>query len=408
MRTGLILVFSLAAFAVVSQNTNVTFNAKVTFTGQKLANIWGYASGGQEYALVGGRNGMIIVDVTDPNNPAQIVQIPGVASDWREIRTYSHYAYIVSEGANSKIQIVDLNDLPDPNPDYHTVDGGSGITKGHALHIDEVKGYLYIYGSNLNGGRAQIYNLNNDPYNPSYVGFVNFIGYVHDGYVNNDKMYAAHIYTGQVAIVNLTNKTNPTLLGTFNTPNNFPHNTWLTGNTLLTTDEVSNSYLTSYDVTNPSNITELDRIQLTPGSGSIVHNTHILDNYAVTSWYKDGFAIVDVSRPANMVVVGKYDTYPDGSGNGFEGCWGVYPYLPSGTILASNIRAINTNNGELWVLTPTYVRGCYLEGAVTDATNGNPLPGANVQILTTSTSGVTNASGLYKIGQLQSGTFTAR
>lgn len=408
MRFLLAILLLLTLNTADSQNVNVEFNAKLTFSNQNLANIWGYADGGQEYALIGAKNGLIIVDVTDPNDPQEIVQIPGAANNWREIKTYSHYAYVVSEAPGSKILIVDLSDLPDPNPDFHTVDGGSGITKGHALHIDEIKGYLYVYGSNLNVGRAQIFNLNTDPYNPTYVGFVNHIGYVHDGYVSNDMMYSAHIYAGQVAVINMANKTNPTLLGTVNTPNNFPHNTWLSGSTMFTTDEVSNSYLTAYNVAVPSNITELDRIQITPGSGSIVHNTYIHDNYAVTSWYKDGIAIIDVNRPSNMVAVGRYDTYTGGSGNGFEGCWGVYPYLPSGTILASNIRAINTSNGELWVLTPTYVRGCYLEGTVTDADTGFPLNGASVQLLTTATSGSSNATGQYKIGQLEDGTFTAR
>ncbi|MCK6690887.1 MAG: hypothetical protein L6Q97_02165, partial [Thermoanaerobaculia bacterium] len=109
--------------------------------------------------------------------------------------------------------------------------------------------------------------------------------YAHDGYVNNDMLYSAHIYAGQFAIINMANKTNPTLLGTQTTPGAFTHNTWLSGNTLFTTDEVSNSYLATYNVSNPNNITMLDRIQITPGSGSIVHNTHVLDNYAVTSWY---------------------------------------------------------------------------------------------------------------------------
>ncbi|MFM7900674.1 MAG: hypothetical protein ACKPAD_01670, partial [Bacteroidota bacterium] len=65
----------------------------------------------------------------------------------------------------------------------------------------------------------------------------------------------------------------------------------------------------SYDITDLSNIRELDRFQLTPGSQSIVHNTHILNDYAVTSWYKDGFSIADVSRPDNIIPVGRYDTY---------------------------------------------------------------------------------------------------
>ncbi len=386
-----------------AQNFNVTHRATMTFPNQNLANIWGYtAPDGKEYALVGGANGLIIVDVTNPDSPQYIRQIPGPSSPWREVKTYQHYAYVVTEGGSVGIQVVNLSNLPDTNLTYQNVNPG-GITRGHALHVDETKGFLYVYGSNLNGGRAQVFNLNTNPYSPSYVGFVNFIGYVHDGYVDNDTLYSAHIYAGKFAIVRMTNKSNPVLLGSQTTPGAFTHNTWKSGPYLFTTDEVSNSFLTSYDVSDPSDIRELDRIAITPGSGSIVHNTHVIDDYAVTSWYKDGFSIIDVSRPANMVEVGRYDTYPQGSGNGFEGCWGVYPYFPSGTIVASNIRAYGTNNGELWVMTPNYVRGCYLEGTVTDSVTGNPLPGATVTILSTGVSGSTNSLGEYKIGQVQSG-----
>ncbi len=387
-----------------AQNFNVTHRSTMTFSNQNLANIWGYtAPDGTEYALVGAANGLVIVNVTDPDNPQYIVQIPGPSSAWREVRTYQHYAYVVTEGGSIGIQVIDLSNLPDSNLTYHNVNPG-GITRGHALHVDETKGFLYVYGSNLNGGRAQVFNLNTNPYNPSYVGFVNFIGYVHDGYVDNDTLYSAHIYAGKFAIIKMTNKSSPVLLGSQTTPGAFTHNTWKSGQYLFTTDEVSNSFLTSYDVSDPSDIRELDRIAITPGSGSIVHNTHVIDNYAVTSWYKDGFSIIDVSRPANMVEVGRYDTYPQGSGSGFEGCWGVYPYFPSGTIVASNIRAHGTNNGEMWVMTPNYVRGCYLEGVVTDSVTGNPIPGATVTILSTGVTGTTNSLGEYKIAQVQNGT----
>lgn len=400
------LVFmSVSALALSgrAQNFNVTHRATMTFPNQNLANIWGYtAPDGSEYALVGGANGLIIVNVTNPDAPQFIKQIPGPTSSWREIKTYQHYAYVVTEHGSVGIQVVNLVNLPDTNINYQNVNPG-GITRAHALHVDETKGYLYVYGSNLNQGRTQVFNLNNNPYSPSYVGHVPFIGYVHDGYADDDMLFSAHIYAGQFAIINMANKSNPVLLGTQTTPGAFTHNTWRSGNYLFTTDEVSNSFLTSYDISDPTDIRELDRIAITPGSGSIVHNTHVINDYAVTSWYKDGFSIIDVSRPANMVEVGRYDTYPNGSGNGFEGCWGVYPYFPSGTIVASNIRAQGTNNGEMWVMTPNYVRGCYLEGVVTDSITGNPLPGATVTILSTGVTGTTNALGEYKIGQVQSG-----
>jgi choice-of-anchor B domain-containing protein len=327
-------------------------------------------------------------------------------------------------GTNVGLTIINLAFLPNLNVNntshVHTYRGDGAIlnqfTKAHALHVDEAAGYLYLYGSNLNGGRPLILNLNTDPYNPTYAGYVNtnFTGsnynYVHDGYASNNMLYAGHIYGGFFSIINTTNKTNPTLIATQNTPNNFTHNTWLNGSIMFTTDETSNSYLAAYDISNTDNIRLLDKIQSNPGSNSIVHNTYIINNYAVTSWYKDGFTIVDVTRPDNLVQVGNYDTYPGGSGSGFFGCWGVYPYLPSGNIIASNINDVpNSSNGKLFVLTPNYVRGCYLEGIVTDAVSGNVINGATIQVLSTPAQTETSsANGVYKMGRVDGGTFTLK
>ncbi|MBP6827690.1 MAG: choice-of-anchor B family protein [Saprospiraceae bacterium] len=407
------LLFAGSAFA---QNVNVAFQSQTIYTGQTLSNIWGYAAGGKEYALVGAKNGMIVTDVTNPAAPVQIVQIPGVASQWREIKTYQHYAYITTEGGGG-LQIVDLAPLPGASLPVYTYTGG-GLTPAvlstiHALQVDEAKGFLYLYGSNLVSGRACVFDLNQDPTAPVYKGYYNPVGYAHDGYVNNDTMYAAHIYAGQVSIVDMTNKTGVnnqigvTLTAPITTPLAFSHNTWRYGNTLFTTDEKPNSTLTSYDISDLSNIKLLDQIQSNPGSNSIVHNVYTKNGYAITSWYVDGFTIVDVSRPANMIQVGNYDTYT-AAGTGFNGAWGVYPFLPSGNILISNINGASSTNGEMWVLTPTFQRGCYIEGVITDAVTGFPIPGAKAELLSTTTTNNTSVLGAYKMGQLQSGTYTFR
>lgn len=379
----------------------------MTFPGQTVANVWGYTSEGREYALIGASKGLVIADVTNPDSPQQIVQIPGPTSLWKEIKTYRQYAYIVSEGGGG-VQIVDLTNLPSSNLPYHNYTGDGPIQgqlgRIHALHIDISAGYLYAYGGNLLNGGAKILDLNADPYNPTYAGAFNQLGYIHDGYVDNDTMYSAHIYAGQFAIVDMRDKSNPKILATQNTPNNFTHNTWLSDDrkTLLTTDETSNSVLAAYDVSDPENITLLDKIQSNPGSNSIVHNTHILGNYAVTAWYKDGFTIVDITRPDNLVQVGHYDIYPNGSGSGFDGCWGVYPYFPSGNIIASCIEALGTNNGELWILTPEYKRAAYLEGRVVDGRTGNPINSVLVTIVGKGQL-TTTADGVYKTGLPEEG-----
>ena len=410
----LYFIFLLFSPFFLLAQTNVTFQSVTYFTGQSLANVWGYTAGGQEYALVGAQTGMSIVNITNPASPVFVTTIPGPNNLWKEIKTYQHYAYVVSEGGMG-VQVVDLTNLPGTNLTYHSVypsvPGQGTINKAHALHVDEVKGYLYLYGTNVYGGKAMICNLNADPYNPVYSGYYNAVGYTHDGYANNDTLFGAHINAGKFSIVNTSNKSSLMDYGPpVSTPNNYTHNTWRSGNTIFTTDETTNSYLASYNIADPTDVTLMDKIQVTPGSGSIVHNTYIKNNYAVTSWYKDGIAIVDAARPANMVVTGKYDTY-SGSGNGSDGCWGVYPYFPSGNIIASNIfgTGAHSGDGELYVLTPTYVRGCYLEGVVKDATTNNPIQGALVELIS---SGVANettpTNGEYKMGRNGGGTYTMK
>src|SRR5690606_38295279 len=71
--------------------------------------------------------------------------------------------------------------------------------------------------------------------------------------------------------------------------------------------------------------------------------------YIVISYYHDGVQVYDISDPRNPVRAGFYDTYPENTNfSGFQGCWGVYPYLPSGNIIASDITH------GLFVLTPPY------------------------------------------------------
>lgn len=396
LAVGFLLLFYIQSFAQL----NVSLRANLPFN-NVLSNIGGYIdSSGNEYALVGTFTGLSIVDVTNPANPVVKFNITGNNSDWREVKTWQNYAYVTTEGCCNGLQILNLGYLPDSVPmKFYKGDGAinNQINTVHALHIED--GYCYLFGSNLFNGAALILDLAN-PWNPTYTGHTPGT-YIHDGYVRNNKLYGCHIYDGYFSVMDVTNKSNPLLITSQNTPSMFTHNAWLNdaGNVLFTTDEVSDSYLAAYDVSDLNNIIELDKIQTTPGSSSIIHNTHTLNDYEIISWYKDGIAIVDVSRPDNMIITGTYDTYPQGSGNGYNGCWGVYPFLPSGNLVCSDI-----DNG-LFVLTPTYVRGCYLEGIVTDSVSGMPLNGVSIQILNTSVSKKSKLNGEYKTGLAQAGIY---
>jgi hypothetical protein len=125
----------------------------------------------------------------------------------------------------------------------------------------------------------------------------------------------------------------------------------------------------------------------------------VLNDYAVTSWYKDGVVIIDAHKPDNLVVVGWYDTSPL-SGGGFDGAWGVYPFLPSGNLVVSDISE------GLYVLTPTYKRACYFEGTVMDSVCMQPLNGVKIQLVGPDTVvEYTSINGIFKMGTPDPGNY---
>ncbi len=406
--------FSFSILQTLSaQNFNLEFRSEITYP-YRCASIWGYVDDGKEYALVGTKTGVSIADVTDPDNPVNLYDVvhQGAESDWREIKTYDHYAYATNENDNG-ILIIDLQYLPDSVKQYQFVydPAGPGIqTSGHSLWIDE-KGRMFVFGGNLMDGYT-CFDLSIDPLNPPFLGGYGD-EYIHDGFVRGDTLWASEIssFPGQLEVLDVSDPFNAVPMVSFVTPNAFTHNSWPTHDNhyLFTTDEVDNSYLTSYDVSDFGNITELDRAQSNPGSGTIIHNVHLYnDQFAVVAYYKDGVVIFDVSRPDNMIEAGSYDTDPGESGGGYGGTWGVYPYLPSGNIIASDLYYNGGTTGKLTVLTPAYSAACWLEGNVTDSITGAPLNNVKAEILTTQNTDLSDLSGVYKTGNGIPGTYTVR
>lgn len=397
-------IISILSFSAFSQN-NITLKSHINyqdFRGVSLNGIWGHVdSEGNEYAIVGTRSGVSIVSLVNPENPVEVHWHQGQFSIWREVKTYGNYAYITTE-APSGLLIIDMSPLPNNpivNHVHYTGPTNNSWQTAHSLYIDEEEGYCYIFGANRGNGGAIILDIATDPMNPIEVGvFDNW--YVHDGFARGNLLYLAHINQGFFSIVDITNKNNPILLGTATTPKNFTHNIWLSDDNqfAFVTDEVSGAYITSYDISDPSNIFELDRIQSNPGLGIVPHNVHVKNNWLVTSYYTDGVLIHDASRPFNLIETGSFDTTPLQNTN-MQGCWGVFPYFPSGLIIASDIEL------GLFVLEPNYKLGSYLEGNVLDASNGNALSGVTVTIDGNNQSATTNLSGSYATGIGQNGSF---
>jgi hypothetical protein len=167
---------------------------------------------------------------------------------------------------------------------------------------------------------------------------------------------------------------------------------------VFTTDEVSGAFLAAYNISDPQNIVEIDRIQNSPGQGVIPHNAHVRGNHLISSYYSDGIVVHDITYPDNMVKVAEFDTYPTQT-SGFDGCWGVYPFLPSGNLLASDITE------GLFIIGLNYQQASYLEGMVTDASTLAAIQGVSIQIIADDQVELSRVDGSYKTGILATGTY---
>ena len=331
---SILIFFSIQLFSQQSLNMDLVGNLPYS---QGTNDIWGYADGSSEYALVGTVTGFSVVDVTNPSNPIELFFIEGSSSTWRDIKTWGKYAYVTTE-AEDGLLIVDLSDLSGQTYVYTQ----EFFLTSHNIYIDE-NGYAYIFGADTGNGGAIILDLTIDPMNPTIAGIFDDY-YLHDGMVRGDTLWGSAIYAGVFSVIDVSDKSNPSIMSSYPTSCQFTHNAWISddNNYLFTTDETSGCYIGSYDVSDIYNIEEIDLVQEWTGDGAygqqeevIPHNTHVFGDYLVTSYYTSGVTIIDASDPFNLIEVAYYDTSPS-SGGSFDGCWGAYPYLPSGLILATD------------------------------------------------------------------------
>jgi choice-of-anchor B domain-containing protein len=359
-----------------------------------LNDIWGYVDELEnEYALVGmDIGGISIVDVTDPANPTEIFRTFGPSSTWRDIKVWNDHAYVTTE-AGGGLQIIDLSPLPQSTALFDTTVTLWSNNTAHNIQIDE-NGFAYVVGSSMG---TLIFDLNQDPLLPVQVGSIPFF-YVHDAFIRGDTAYLANINNGLFSVWDVADKANPIGLGSAVTPAQFTHNIWVSddGNYAFTTDEVNGSELAAYDISDLTDIREIDRYQSTTGTLAAPHNTFYKNGFVYTSYYRDGVTVHDVTNPHNIVKVGHYDTSPLADA-GFDGCWGVYPYFPSGNLVASD------REFGLFVLGDNVPQAARIEGTVTDIVTGAVLDDVNIQILGGTALDQTDFTGFYQTGHHDAG-----
>lgn len=321
-----------------SQGKNMRLVGKINPVGSNSGNnysaLWGYSANGREYAILGGNQYIYFIDVTDSTNIRVCASFLTHFSGWHEMKTYSHYAYVVSEASNSGVEIYDLANLPASVTKVGQYDP-PGHSQTHS--ISQEGPYLYLNGGTFFG--TKILDLSVNPAQPVVRGLWNTY-YVHDCRVRNDTIWAANISDGRISIINAANKDSLKRITDWtNGPNPFPHNIALGPGRkhMFVTDETLTppGKLKVWDVQNLSDILLLTTWVPNYSPNSVIHNIEIYGNKLVTAYYSAGVKVIDVSVPSSPVEAGWYDTYPNNNGTNYEGCWGVY-MLPSGKIIASD------------------------------------------------------------------------
>lgn len=323
---------AFAAAPLTAQSLNATLLGTHDQHGT-YNDIWGYAApNGKEYALLGTRTGVAVIDVTNPANPQERGFFNGPSSTWRDIRTYGTYAYAVTE-ATGGMQVIDLT-----NPDMPTLVGQlhtSRFGNAHNISVDEATGWIYVVGTNAG---TVVFDASSSPANPSYVGTYgngSRSSYFHDFQAQNGLGYGSMIYNGVLRILDVSSWPFSTI-SERTTPSSFTHQAWPNANDSLvvTVDERTGAVMKVWDITNPAN--PQSRGTFTPNPSAIPHNVFVIGDLVYASWYTEGLRVIDISDPNNPTEVAYYDTWSGPSG-GYNGAWGCYPFLPSGNVLVSDI-----------------------------------------------------------------------
>tara|TARA_B100001540_G_C15815225_1_gene646866 strand:+ start:990 stop:2351 length:1362 start_codon:yes stop_codon:yes gene_type:complete len=313
---------------------------------------WGFKVNETEIAVIGSTAGTHFFDVTDPQNSIEVAFVAGAYTGTgvihRDYHDYNGYLYAVcDEGNTSTLQIIDISDLP--NSITTIYDSDSLFQKSHNIFIDTATAKLYAcavkHVNPTSYTAMDVYSLSN-PTLPNLIYTYNEVGHVHDAYVRNDTAYLNCGNDGfrimDFHYLDLPGSMAPIELASFTSyPDaGYNHSGWLSDDgTIYAMQDENHGYdVKILDVSDFNNITVVSTFNAGTNSQCMAHNGIIKGDLLYLAYYHDGLRIFDISDPSIPTQVSYYDTYAPNSYSSYKGAWGVYPYLPSGNIIVSDMQ----------------------------------------------------------------------
>ena len=315
--------------------------------GNPYNEVWGFVQGGREYGVFGTSWGTHIFDLDAPGGPFPVDSFQGAFSGsgviHRDYHDHNGYLYAVCDegGLASTLQIVDLSYLPDSVSVVY--DENTQLATAHNIFIDSAQDRMYAF---LARGPSFFTSVGvfdiSDPVNPNLVHEFDEGTSAHDGYIVDDVMYLNDGWNGRLIVVDWSDVTAPVILGSLDAypDQGYNHSGWLhdDGVTYVFADEDHGHDMKVCDVSDPTDIQVLTTFGSGVAPNSIPHNQLFRGDYLFTAYYHDGLYIHDLSDPANPEYVAHYKTYQPSDHDSYRGAWGVYPLLPSGRILVSDMQ----------------------------------------------------------------------
>ena len=324
--------------------------------------IWGWTDPltGREYALVGRSTGTAFVDISTPNQPVYLGNLPTktVSSTWRGIKVFADHAFIVSEALNHGMQVFDLRQLRDvasPPVTFTETAHYAGFGSTHTLAMNTRTGFAYAAGTRTCEGGLHAVDVRT-PSAPRAAGCFSFDGYTHEAqcvvYNGPDTFYQGrelcfNSNEDTLTIVDTSDKLEQVQLSrTGYDGSAYTHQGWLTEDQrfFLVNDEGDEAAFSHPTRTWIWDVSDIDAPVLASSydgpTPSIDHNLYVRGNLVYESNYRSGLRVLDANEIAQGVLreVGFFDIFPFDDQPAYNGAWSNYPFFASGSVVVNGIE----------------------------------------------------------------------